>query len=485
VFIVDGVDVADGDTVELAYGVTSVVVVAEPSDPDATVEVSGGTELVSGDNELVVTVTAADGETTQEYTINLKVALNSDTTLATFTANGSTVRDGQRITVPAYTSEIEVVAVPNEETAEVEISGADALEAGENTVTVQVTAPFGNSYTYSIYVTVLLSTETGISEITVGGETALDGDVIRTTDFETTEVDVEVTTVDENASVEVIGNTDLVIGDNTITILVTAPSGATREYKVTYRIGGLPGNAKLGSLSVADQKIDLDAKNQVINVPAGTKSVPVIAITEETSATIKLFGNNALVAGENVVTVRVTAADAITVREYKVTVVVAALSSDSRLKTLTVNGQSVASGSILTLPAGTRSAEVIGVPYSKEATVRYTGTKNLVDGNNIVIATVTAADGSYTEYRVTLEVARLSSDTSLTVFRIEGANVLGKTKARVIPGITRLRIYAVANSDGASVKINSYLVKPGDNWLVVTVTAADGTTQDYTVKVVA
>ena len=36
----------------------------------------------------------------------------------------------------------------------------------------------------------------------------------------------------------------------TITITVTAPNGDTREYTVTYRIGGLPGNAKLKSLVV-------------------------------------------------------------------------------------------------------------------------------------------------------------------------------------------------------------------------------------------
>ena len=39
-------------------------------------------------NELVVTVTAADGETTQVYSVTLVVAASTDTSLAVFTVNG-------------------------------------------------------------------------------------------------------------------------------------------------------------------------------------------------------------------------------------------------------------------------------------------------------------------------------------------------------------------------------------------------------------
>ena len=38
--------------------------------------------LVIGDNELVVTVTAADGETTATYTVTLTVPANNDASLA-------------------------------------------------------------------------------------------------------------------------------------------------------------------------------------------------------------------------------------------------------------------------------------------------------------------------------------------------------------------------------------------------------------------
>jgi len=483
IFSVNGEDVADGSVVDLEFGATNVAVIAEATDADAKVEIEGDTNLVPGENTLTVTVTAANGDVAV-YEVTLMVALNSDTTLGSLTVNGVNVEDEASIELPAYTTDVLVVATPNAEGATVEIDGADALEAGDNTITVTVTAPNGDTRSYKIFVKVLLSAQTGVSSITVGGQAAEDGDVIRTTDTETTEIDVEVVTVDENAQVEVTGNTDLVVGDNLITILVTAPSGATREYKITYRIGGLPGSVRLKSLAVAGQSINFDLENPVVNLPVGTKSAAVVAITEELSSTAQVFGNRSLVTGSNTVTVRVTATDAVTVRDYIVTVIVAAPSSEKRLVGLKLNGLFVAAGSVNPLPAGTGSVNLIGIPYSEEATVTYTGTTGLVTGENTAVARVTAADGTYVDYAITLVVSSLSGDTSLSRFTIEGANVLGKTKALVIPGTRKLHIHAVATSLSASVKVQGYDVVPGVNDLTVTVTAANGNVQVYLVKVI-
>ncbi|NBR24861.1 MAG: hypothetical protein EBU08_14035, partial [Micrococcales bacterium] len=109
-FTVNGADVADGDVVELEPGVVSVEVVAEATDAGATVEIEGGSELVVGDNELVVTVTAADGETVQVYTVTLVAKANNDVTLATFTVNGNDVNDGDAVELEIGSTEVEVVA---------------------------------------------------------------------------------------------------------------------------------------------------------------------------------------------------------------------------------------------------------------------------------------------------------------------------------------------------------------------------------------
>jgi hypothetical protein len=169
------------------------------------------------------------------------------------------------------------VAIATDENAELEISGFDSLQPGDNSPTVTVTAPDGTVQVYTIAITVELSSETGVTEILVDGKLAEDGDVIRTTDTEMTEVDVEVSTVDGNATVEISGNTELVVGDNEITITVTAPNGDSRSYTVVFRIGGLSGNAKLSNLSVNGKVIDLAVETTTISVIAGTRFVPVIA----------------------------------------------------------------------------------------------------------------------------------------------------------------------------------------------------------------
>ena len=484
-FTIDGSDVVDGDVIEIESGVTDVEIEAVPTDANATAEIEGGAGLEPGENTVTVTVTAADGETVKVYTVTLNVAFSGDNTLSEFTLNGEAIEDGASVELAAYTTEVEVVAVPTDENATVDITGADALEPGENTIEVTVTAANGDVAVYSIFITVLLSAETGVSEILVAGESVLDGDVVLTTDLETTEADVEVTTIDENATVEVTGNTDLLPGDNEIVITVTAPNGDATEYKVTFRIGGLPGNAKLESLSVGGVNLDLTSATLSISLPAGSKNAPVIAITQDQSATVKVVGNKALVAGANVVTITVTGADGSTERVYTVTVNVAALSSNAQLNSLQVNGVTVAAGGTVTLSAGSAFAEVTATPADSSASVSYSGNKNLIVGNNTATVTVTAADGTVATYTITLVVPALSSDKSLSSFKIQGFNVLGKSKINVLPGTTKLHVSAIANAAGSSVTITGRDIQPGLNDVVVTVTAADGTSQTYTVKVKA
>jgi len=439
--------------------------------------------LQAGENQLVVTVVAADGETTASYTVTLVVALSSDTSLSKLTVNGEDVEDGSEITLPPYTESVDVVAIATDENAELEISGFDSLQPGDNSPTVTVTAPDGTVQVYTIAITVELSSETGVTEILVDGKLAEDGDVIRTSDTEMTEVVVEVSTVDGNATVEISGNTELVVGDNEITITVTAPNGDSRSYTVIFRIGGLSGNAKLSNLSVNGKVIDLAVQSTTISVIAGTRFVPVIANAQDSAASVIVSGNKDLVEGLNVVTVKVTAADAKTVRIYQVNVIVLAISKNTKLKSLSVNGSLVSVGDTVTLYAGTKFASVSGLAEDADASVSYTGFKNLKVGNNLGTVTVQAPAGNSASYNVNLFVPAVSNDATLKTFTIEGFNVLTKSKLTVVSGTRKLHVTALANFSGASVSIKGKVIVPGSNTLTVTVTAADGTVAKYVVIV--
>ena len=485
-FQVNGADVMDGDTVDLPPLTQSVSVTVVTNEPSATFEIVGGTDLQPGANSLVVTVTAADGTTTQDYNVTLNVALNTDTSLTVFRANGANVQDGDSITLPPYTAAIDVVATANDSNANVEIAGADALVPGDNTVTVTVTAADGTTVqVYTLTVTVALSRETGVAEILVDGQVAFEKDVILASDPTATEVSVDVTTVDENATVEVTGNTDLVLGNNVITIVVTAPSGDQRTYTITYRTKGLSGNAKLKTLLVGGSAIDLTTENPSVSLPAGSKYVSVIATPEDSSAVISISGNKALTVGANTVSISVTAQDGKTVKQYQVSVQVAALSTNTNLSSIKVNGVSVTDGSSITLVAGARYAEVVAVAEDSSANIEYLNNKALVNGSNSVVIRVTSAAGTTKDYGVTLVVPSLSNDTSLKTFTIEGFNVLGKGKLSVLPGTAKLHVTAIATNSGASITVTGRDIHSGVNDVVVTVTAADGTSQTYTVKVKA
>jgi hypothetical protein len=439
--------------------------------------------LQAGENQLVVTVVAADGETTASYTVTLVVALSSDTSLSKFTVNGEDVEDGSEITLPPYTESVDVVAIAGDENAEIEISGFDALQPGDNSPTVTVTAPDGTVQVYTIAITVELSSETGVSEILVDGKPVQDGDVVRTTDTQMTEVDVEVTTIDGNATVEISGNTELLVGDNEISITVTAPNGDSRSYTVIFRVGGLSGNAKLSNLSVNGQAIDLAVKTTTISVIAGTRFVPVSASAEDSAASIIVSGNKNLVEGVNTVTVRVTAADAKTIRLYQVKVVVVAISRNANLKSLSVNGSLVSAGDTITVVAGAKFALPLAVAEDADALVSYSGFRDLKIGNNVATVKVTAPGGNSSSYSVTLLLPSISNDTTLKKFTIDGTSALARSKITVYSGTRKLKVIAIANNAGASVSIKGKDILPGSNTLTVTVTAADGTVAKYIVIV--
>jgi len=73
-FTVDSQNVFDGSTVYEGANVGLVTVVAIPTDSNASAVIYGGSGLITGDNNVSVTVTAQDGVTTQTYNVTVNVA---------------------------------------------------------------------------------------------------------------------------------------------------------------------------------------------------------------------------------------------------------------------------------------------------------------------------------------------------------------------------------------------------------------------------
>ena len=124
-----------------------------------------------------------------------------------------------------------------------------------------------------------------LSKLILNGEAVVDGQIVDLAPY-TTEVEVEATAVDENATVEVSGGTELVVGENTLTVTVTAQNGDVVEYVVTLMVA-LGDSVELESFTVADSDV---ADGDVVNLEFGTSSVDVVVATLDAGASVEVSG---------------------------------------------------------------------------------------------------------------------------------------------------------------------------------------------------
>ena len=242
----------DKDTLE--YNVTvptdveSVVITAHAADaPRANVEGTGSKDVNPGANRFPVTVTADDGTTTKTYYVNVTRELSDDTKLSDLKVNGITIDgfDPDEVlydygTVGNDVTSLDVIGIPENPRATVEVEGASDLRVGDNTITVTVTAEDGQSTgQYIIKVNREGSSNNDLSSLEVEGydlDPAFDKD--ETSYSITVPSDVDSITVnadadDDNATVEITGNDNLQPGENTVTVKVTAENGDEKEYTIT------------------------------------------------------------------------------------------------------------------------------------------------------------------------------------------------------------------------------------------------------------
>lgn len=406
---VGDVEVLDGDTLDLEPLTTDVGVEVDTVDTDATVEIVGGTEMVPGENDLTIYVTAADGETVREYTIILNVLPNTDTSLLVFNVAGVDVADADRVTVEPLTTEVEILVETTDPEATFEIEGGTDLVPGENDLTVTVTAADQETVsTFFVTIVVAPNTDTSIEFLAVNGEETADGGTVYLDPF-TEEVEVEITLTDPNATYLISGNDNLLVGDNTMTIIVVAADEETSEEFLVTLVVAPSNDASIVAINVTyatadgEETVQVSA-DDVLDLPAATESVQVIVETTDLEATFEVSGNEGLELGENTMTIRVTAPDGETAEEVYVTLNVLP-SSDATAAAISVNGVSYDfenPDQVIEVEAGDISVEV--TPNNEFATSAITnGVLTNFSGVQTVTVEVTAQDGESREvYNITV-----------------------------------------------------------------------------------
>lgn len=144
-----------------------------------------------------------------------------------------------------------------------------------------------------------------------------------TVDYNTDFLDINPKLSSGKSKVEIIGNENLKVGENTIIIKVTAKDNSVREYKIIVtkkdKDQVLSNNSYLKSITIDGYNIDF--KKNVYNYTLKIKNEETLninAITEDETAKVRIVGNNNL-NNNNVIKIIVTAEDK-SVSTYSITV---------------------------------------------------------------------------------------------------------------------------------------------------------------------
>ena len=143
--------------------VNNIDVTAIPENREASVEITGNKNLVSGINKIEITVTSQDKSKTKKYVINVTKtdnaeSANSDLTVLAVENYSLTPEFSSNITnysieIPNNINEVNILAVPNNIDSTVKVVGNDNLKFGENNIEITVIAPNGiTQKTYNLRV---------------------------------------------------------------------------------------------------------------------------------------------------------------------------------------------------------------------------------------------------------------------------------------------------------------------------------------------
>ena len=161
------------------------------------------------------------------------------------------------LVLPTDVSSVEVLATTEEENAKIKISGNTALNRNESTIKVVVTSENGKNKTYNIIVTkqsdnglslTSLEIENGVitPELTslqydykaeVNLKKVDSSEVDNTVSSDSDEIDLNITAIPnvENAQVEILGNKNVKVGENLVTIILKNGEIIT-TYQITVNV---------------------------------------------------------------------------------------------------------------------------------------------------------------------------------------------------------------------------------------------------------
>lgn len=295
------------------------------------------------------------------------------------------------------------------------------------------------------------------------------------------------------------------VGTYLVPVMATDSNGVVQNLgSITVLVSGTvtAGSRSITSYSLNGTAGVITGTNIAVEVPSGTDVNSLVATYITTGASVAV-GSVTQTNGTtpnnftSPVTYTVTAANGLT-KNYTVTVTVASVSAKAITEFSLDGTAGVITGTdiAIEMPFGTDVDELVATftTTGEKVTV---GTTQQTSGSSVnnftspVVYTVTAADGTTQDYKVTVTVAS-NSAKAITAFSLDGTDgvITGTSIAVEMPSGTAVdELIATFTTTGEGVSVGSTPQVSGQTAndftspVTYTVTAADGTTQNYTVTV--
>ena len=308
-----------------------------------TVEGDGEYTLQDNDNTFTIKITSEDGTSTSEYTYHIFHDMTGNCLLSELhVTNLENDIDFEQETLEYYVSvpneldHLDITAIPESDKATVRIIGNTDLQVGLNEVYVIVNAENGEQLVYVIHAYRMKSGNTFLSKLEVS---EVDGDnpgkvlsyspsfnevyedyyFTETVPNNVTKINIVAEPADVHTTVTGAGEQNLKTGVNIFDITTTAEDGSKGTYTVKVEREKSSDNylatlsADEGDLTDPDSestdKVDFNKEklNYNIKVSADVDKLTLNYTTEDSTAKVKVEGNENLKTGGNIVKIIVTA----------------------------------------------------------------------------------------------------------------------------------------------------------------------------------
>lgn len=520
-------DTKEYDLKTVNFEKDSINIETTKSNSYATVSGNGLVSLKTGDNKIVITVTAQNGIDKSEYVLNLYREKNNDTSISNLKVKGIEAKNTDvgiyEVTVPndvtILTPSDVIFDYPSDATI-VKSQTLTLLTTEVNDYRFKVIAEDSTEQEYSIKVTRTASNDSSLNKVTliIGNDDSryclMDSD-------NTCRIEVPVDTLQFTLETDIASTASVIPSDDTvhsmpasessksITLTVTAEDGTTTVYTVNVE-RQKSSNANLSDLKVNGQTIEgFNSSKQTyeISVPGTIDKALIEATVEDTDkAVITTDLSNQFdleFDKQNKIEISVQAENK-TVKTYTI-YITRNHRQDITLKDLTINGVTISDFTstkdeytLSELPYNTHQLNIVATPNDELATKTGDGLVRINTGNNDITITVYAHDTSiYHDYVIHVS-RKLNDDAGIKEISLSGNKATYNSSTKKYEVTVPNNIEEV-NASNLIVNVNdpitssdkkatvafdtTPILTTSTNDITIKVTAEDGTVKDYILSV--